>query len=184
MPWYILSYLGMGQVFWNTLPFITPLVTLASILCRALQRRLHIPATLAVAASASVLAIFLLPRNYWTVNWSGMLHGVLARQFYPYYFYPVGPFLAMLAALLAINPPTNDPQPPRLISYPMVATAALSPLAVVMNTGLHYWDFIFTLIYNYAQGQWVLEGLAMVLFTTALLAAVLALAEFIHRRTR
>jgi uncharacterized membrane protein len=64
-----------------------------------------------------------------------------------------------------------------------VATAALSPLAVVMNTGLHYWDFIFTLIYNYAQGQWVLEGLAMVLFTTALLAAVLALAEFIHRRT-
>jgi uncharacterized membrane protein len=64
-----------------------------------------------------------------------------------------------------------------------VATAALSPLAVVMNTGLHYWDFIFTLIYNYTQGQWVLEGLAMVLFTTALLAAVLALAEFIHRRT-
>jgi hypothetical protein len=38
-----------------------------------------------------------------------MLHGVLARQFYPYYFYPVGPFLAMLAALLAINPFTNDP---------------------------------------------------------------------------
>jgi hypothetical protein len=65
-----------------------------------------------------------------------------------------------------------------------VATAALSPLAVVMNTGLHYWDFIFTLIYNYAQGQWGLEGLAMVVFTTALLAAVLALAEFIHRRTR
>jgi hypothetical protein len=64
-----------------------------------------------------------------------------------------------------------------------VATAALSPLAVVMNTGLHYWDFIFMLIYNYAQGQWVLEGLAMVVFTTALLAAVLALAEFIHRRT-
>jgi hypothetical protein len=183
MPWYILSYLGMGQVFWNTLPFITPLVTLAAILYRALQRRLHIPATLAIAASASVLAIFLLPRNYWTVNWSGMLHGVLARQFYPYYFYPVGPFLAMLAALLAINPFTNDPQPPRLVSYPIVATASLSPLAVVMNTGLHYWDFIFTLIYNYAQGQWVLEGLAMVLFTTALLAAVLALAEFIHRRT-
>jgi hypothetical protein len=183
LPWYILSYLGMGQVFWNTLPFITPLVTLAAILYRALQRRLHIPATLAIAASASVLAIFLLPRNYWTVNWSGMLHGVLARQFYPYYFYPVGPFLAMLAALLAINPFTNDPQPPRLVSYPIVATAALSPLAVVMNTGLHYWDFIFTLIYNYAQGQWVLEGLAMVVFTTALLAAVLALAEFIHRRT-
>jgi hypothetical protein len=152
MPWYILSYLGMGQVFWNTLPFITPLVTLAAILYRALQRRLHIPATPAIAASASILAIFLLPRNYWTVNWSGMLHGVLARQFYPYYFYPVGPFLAMLAALLAINPPTNDPQPPRLVSYPIVATAALSPLAVVMNTGLHYWDFIFTLIYNYAQG--------------------------------
>jgi hypothetical protein len=112
-----------------------------------------------------------------------MLHGVLARQFYPYYFYPVGPFLAMLAAQLATSPNSGEPRPTRLVSYPIVATAALSPLAVVMNTGLHYWDFIFTLIYNYAQGQWVLEGLAMVLFTTALLAAVLALAEFIHRRT-
>jgi hypothetical protein len=184
LPWYILSYLGMGQVFWNTLPFITPLVTLTVILYRALQRKLHIPATLAIAASASVLAIFLLPRNYWTVNWSGMLHGVLARQFYPYYFYPVGPFLAMLAAQLATSPNSGEPRPTRLVSYPIVATAALSPLAVVMNTGLHYWDFIFTLIYNYSQGQWVLEGLAMVVFTTALLAAVLALAEFIHRRTR
>jgi len=93
LPWYILSYLGMGQVFWNTLPFITPLVTLAVILYRALQRRLHIPATLAVAASASVLTLFLLPRNYWTANWSGMLQDVLTRQFYPYLLLPCGPVL-------------------------------------------------------------------------------------------
>ena len=184
LPWYMLSYLGMGQVLWNTLPFIIPLVTLAVILYRALQGQLCIPATLAIAASASVLTVFLLPRNYWTYSWGGgSIQGVLTRQFYPYYFYPVGPFLAMLAAQLATSPNSGEPRPTRLVSYPIVATAALSPLAVVMNTGLHYWDFIFTLIYNYAQGQWVLEGLAMVLFTTALLAAVLALAEFIHRRT-
>jgi hypothetical protein len=184
LPWYMLSYLGMGQVLWNTLPFIIPLVTLAVILYRALQGQLCIPATLAIAASASVLTVFLLPRNYWTYSWGGgSIQGVLTRQFYPYYFYPVGPFLAMLAAQLATSPNSGEPRPPRLVSYPIVATAALSPLAVVMNTGLHYWDFIFTLIYNYSQGQWVLEGLAMVVFTTALLAAVLALAEFIHRRT-
>jgi hypothetical protein len=184
LPWYVLSYLGMGQVSWNTLPHVSPLVLLFVIFYRSLRRNLSFPSLPGIAASSIILTIFLLPRDYWTYSWSGgAIQGVLSRQFYPYYFYPVGPFLAMLAALLAINPPTNDPQPPRLISYPIVATAALSPLAVVMNTGLPYWDFIFTLIYNYAQGQWVLEGLAMVVFTTALLAAVLALAEFIHRRT-
>jgi len=183
LPWHILSYLGMGQVFWNTLPFITPLITLAAILHRTVQGKLHIPTALAIAASASVLAIFLLPRNYWTVNWSGMLQGVLARQFYPYYFYPVGPFLAMLAAHIATEPHASELRPPRLTVYPLVATAALAPLAVVMNSGLPYWDFIFTLIYNYSQGQWVGEGLLMVLFTTALFGALLAAAEFVYRRS-
>jgi hypothetical protein len=182
LPWYILSYLGMGQVFWNTLPFITPLVTLAVILYRALQRRLHIPANLAVAASASVLTMLLLPRNYWTANWSGMLQGVLARQFYPYYFYPVGPFLAMLAAQIAFGPNSDEPRPTRLAFHPTVATAALAPLAVVMNLGFPYWDFIFTLIYNYSQGQWLLEGAAMIIFTAALTAAIVILAEYLYRR--
>jgi hypothetical protein len=182
LPWYILSYLAMGQVFWNTLPFITPLITLAVILLRALQRRLQIPTTLAIAASASVLTIFLLPRNYWTVSWSGMLHGVLARQFYPYYFYPVGPFLAMLAAQIAAGPHSDEPRPPRLAFYPIVATAALAPLAVVMNMGAPYWDFIFTLIYNYSQGQWLLEGASMIAFTTALIAVLVILAEYLYRR--
>jgi hypothetical protein len=59
----------------------------------------------------------------------------------------------------------------------------LSPFALVMNLAFPYWDFIFTLIYNYTQGQWVLEGLAMVLFTTAMLAAVLAAAEYVYRRS-
>jgi hypothetical protein len=182
LPWYILSYLGMGQVFWNTLPFITPLVTLAVILYKALQGRLHIPANLAVAASASVLTMLLLPRNYWTANWSGMLQGVLARQFYPYYFYPVGPFLAMLAAQIAFGPNSDEPRPTRLAFHPIVATAALAPLAVVMNLGFPYWDFIFTLIYNYSQGQWLLEGAAMIIFTAALTAAIVILAEYLYRR--
>jgi hypothetical protein len=52
-----------------------------------------------------------------------------------------------------------------------------------MNLAFPHWDFIFTLIYNYTQGQWVLEGLAMVLFTTAMLAAVLAVAEYVYRRS-
>jgi hypothetical protein len=185
LPWYVLSYLGMGQVSWNTLPHVSPLVLLFVIFYRSLRRNLSFPSLPGIAASSIILTIFLLPRGYWTYSWGGgAIQGVLSRQFYPYYFYPVGPFLAILAALLAITPFTNDRCPSRLVSYPIVATAALSLLAVVMNTGLPYWDFIFTLIYNYSQGQWVLEGLAMVLFTTALLAAVLALAEFIHRRTR
>ncbi len=182
LPWYVLSYLGMGQVFWNTLPFITPLATLVVILFRALQGRLQIPTALAIAASASVLTMFLLPRNYWTVNWSGMLQGVLARQFYPYYFYPVGPFLAVLAAQIAAGPITDDTPPRRFTVYPVVATAALAPLAVVMNTIAPYWDFIFTLIYNYSLGQWLLEGAAMIAFTTALAAALVILAEYLYRR--
>jgi ABC-type Fe3+ transport system permease subunit len=111
-----------------------------------------------------------------------MLQGVLARQFYPYYFYPVGPFLAMLAAQIAFGPNSDEPRPTRFAFHPIVATAALAPLAVVMNLGFPYWDFIFTLIYNYSQGQWLLEGAAMIIFTAALTAAIVILAEYLYRR--
>jgi hypothetical protein len=183
LPWYILSYLGMGQVFWNTLPFITPLVTLAVILYKALQRRLHIPATLAVAASASVLTIFLLPRNYWTANWSGMLQGVLARQFYPYYFYPVGPFFAILiGALLAQQNDGTETACSRLITYPVLLASVLSPFALVMNLAFPYWDFLFTLIYNLSLGRWVAEGITATTVTTAMLAFAVIFSELLHRR--
>jgi len=183
LPWYILSYLGMGQVFWNTLPFITPLVTLAVILYRALQGRLHVPATLAVAASTSVLTIFLLPRNYWTANWSGMLQGVLARQFYPYYFYPVGPFFAILiGALLAQQNDRTETACSRLITYPVLLASVLSPFALVMNVAFPYWDFLFTLIYNLSLGRWVVEGLAATSVTAAMLAFAVIFSELMHRR--
>jgi hypothetical protein len=183
LPWYILSYLGMGQVFWNTLPFITPLVTLAVILYRALQGRLHVPATFAVAASASVLTIFLLPRNYWTANWSGMLQGVLARQFYPYYFYPVGPFFAILiGALLAQQNDRTETTCPRIITYPVLLASVLSPFALIMNLAFPYWDFLFTLIYNLSLGRWVTEGLAATFVTTAMLVFAVILSELLHRR--
>jgi hypothetical protein len=182
LPWYILSYLAMGQVFWSTLPFITPLITLSAILFRAQQKRLLFSTPLALAASASVLAIFLLPRNYWTLNWSGVLHGVLARQFYPYYFYLLGPFLAILSAQILTTAKNDEQRPLRLAVYPTVAASVLAPLAVVMNLGAPYWDFIFTLIYNYSQGQWLVEGAAMIAFTTVLTAAVLITAELVYRR--
>jgi 4-amino-4-deoxy-L-arabinose transferase-like glycosyltransferase len=183
LPWYILSYLGMGQVFWNTLPFITPLVTLAIILYRALQGRLHIPATLAVAASASALTIFLLPRNYWTANWSGMLQGVLARQFYPYYFYPVGPFFAILTgALLAQQNDRTETTCSRLITYPVLLASVLSPFALVMNLAFPYWDFLFTLIYNLSLGRWVAEGITATSVTAAMLVFAVTFSELMHRR--
>ena len=183
LSWYILSYLGMGQVFWNTLPFITPLVTLAIILYRALQGRLHIPATLAVAASASALTIFLLPRNYWTANWSGMLQGVLARQFYPYYFCPVGPFFAILTgALLAQQNDRTETECSRLITYPVLLASVLSPFALVMNLAFPYWDFLFTLIYNLSLGRWVAEGITATSVTAAMLAFAVIFSELMHRR--
>jgi 4-amino-4-deoxy-L-arabinose transferase-like glycosyltransferase len=183
LPWYILSYLGMGQVFWNTLPFITPLVTLAVILYKALQRRLHIPATLAVATSASALTIFLLPRNYWTANWSGMLQGVLARQFYPYYFYPVGPFFAILTgALLAQQNDRTETACSRLITYPVLLASVLSPFALVMNLAFPYWDFVFTLIYNLSLGRWVAEGITATFITAAMLVFAVIFSELMHRR--
>jgi len=173
----------MGQVFWNTLPFITPLVTLAIILYRALQGSLHVPATLAVAASASVLTIFLLPRNYWTANWSGMLQSVLARQFYPYYFYPVGPFFAILTgALLAQQNDRTETACSRLITYPVLLASVLSPFALVMNLAFPCWDFLFTLIYNLSLGRWVAEGIAATFITIAMLVFAVIFSELMHRR--
>jgi hypothetical protein len=183
LSWYVLSYLGMGQVFWNTLPMVSPLVLLLGVIYRSFRRDLSFPSLPSIAASSMILTIFLIPRNYWTYSWSGgAVLGVLTRQFYPYYFYPVGPFLAMLAAQIAFGPNSDEPRPTRLAFHPIVATAALAPLAVVMNLGFPYWDFTFTLIYNYSQGQWIPEGAAMIIFTAALTAAIVILAEYLYRR--
>ncbi len=185
LPWYILTYLGLGSVSWSTLPQVTPLVLLALLIWSALSRRTAPPCLELTAAAAMIATIFLLPRNYWTYVWAGSVRGedVLFKQFYPYYFYPIGPFLSILVgALLAQQNGRSRIECPRLVSYPVLLTALLSPFAFVMNLAFPYWDFIFTLIYNYSQGQWLLEGAAMIAFTTALTAVLVLLAEYLYRR--
>ncbi len=187
LPWYILTYLGLGSVSWNTLPQVTPLVLLALLIWSALSRRTAPPCLELTAAAAIITTIFLLPRNYWTYVWAGSVRGedVLFKQFYPYYFYPIGPFLSILVgALLAQQNGRSKIECPRLVSYPVLLTALLSPFAFVMNLTFPYWDFIFTLIYNYSRGQWLAEGTAMIIFTTALVATIVATAEYIHRRAK
>ena len=180
--WYILSYIGMGQVFWNTLPFITPLILLIIIIHKSLRRELSLPLMPSIAASSMILTIFLLPRNYWTYSWGGgAVQGILLRQFYPYYFYPIGPFLAILAAAL-ITGGGRAGIKSRIVSYPLLMAVLVSPLAVVMNLGLPYWDFIFTLIYSLAQGSWIIEGAAATAITTAILMATIIATELLHRR--
>ncbi|MDJ0274530.1 MAG: hypothetical protein NYU90_04945 [Aigarchaeota archaeon] len=61
-------------------------------------------------------------------------------------------------------------------------TAILSPMALVMNLGLPYWEFVFTLIYSATQGQWVVEGTIATLVTVLMLAFALLAAELLHRR--
>jgi 4-amino-4-deoxy-L-arabinose transferase-like glycosyltransferase len=180
--WYVLSYLGLGQVFWNTLPMLSPLVLLFVLVYRSFRRDLSLPSLAGIAASSMILTIFLLPRNYWTYSWGGgAVQGVLTRQFYPYYFYPAGPFLAILAGIL-IYGAAGEPVKSRLVSYPVFLTALLSPIAVVMNLGFPYWDFIFTLIYNLSVGSWIIEGTAATIFTALLLAAILVISEKMHRK--
>jgi hypothetical protein len=180
LPWYILAYLGMGQVAWNTLPPIAPLVLLAIIMYTTMKNKPYItghPA--AMAASAMMLTIFLLPRNYWTYSWGGgAIQGVLIRQFYPYYFYPLIPFLATLI------PPANRSESinSRLVTYPILLTTLLSPLTFTMNLGLPYWDFLFTLIYSSSQGSWVAEGIIAITITVAILIASVTAAELLHRK--
>jgi hypothetical protein len=148
---------------------------------RSFRRDLSLPSLPGIAASSMILTIFLLPRNYWTYSWGGgAVQGVLTRQFYPYYFYPAGPFLAILAGIL-IYGAAGEPVKSRLVSYPVFLTALLSPIAVVMNLGFPYWDFIFTLIYNLSVGSWIIEGTAATIFTALLFAAILVISEKMHR---
>jgi hypothetical protein len=182
LSWYILSYLGLGQVFWNTLPMVSPLVLLFVVVYRSFRRDLSLPSLPGIAASSMILTIFLLPRNYWTYSWGGgVVQGVLTRQFYPYYFYPAGPFLAILAGIL-IYGSAGECVKYRLVTYPVFLMALLSPIAVVMNLGFPYWDFIFTLIYNYPSGQMAYEGLIATAITTTILLMTIAMTELIHRK--
>ncbi|MEM1534840.1 MAG: hypothetical protein QXE49_07135 [Nitrososphaerota archaeon] len=184
LPWHILSYLGMGQVSWGTLPHITPLILFILLSYRTAQNRLHIPSHVVVPASAMVLAIFLLPRSYWTYSWgAGYIQGVLVRHFYPYYFYPASPLLAALSASI-LAPRTIDNHQRRIAAYPALLTALLSPLVFIMNLGMPYWDFLFNLIYSASQGYWVTEGLVATGITTAILATVLAAAEIIYKKAK
>ncbi|MEM2237743.1 MAG: hypothetical protein QXR26_03275 [Candidatus Caldarchaeum sp.] len=181
LPWYILSYLGMGVVSWNTFPYIIPLALLAVTVWLAVQRHSYRGGAF-IPAAAAVLSVALLPRNYWTYSWgAGAVQGVLIRQFYPYYFYITSPFLAMLTAQ-AIGGGGNGEKTPRIIFYPPLFTALLSPLAVAMNLGMPYWDFIFNLIYSFSQGLWVVEGFTALLLTLAALTTVFLITETFYRR--
>ncbi|GBC70953.1 hypothetical protein HRbin02_00727 [Candidatus Calditenuaceae archaeon HR02] len=184
LPWYILTYLGLGHVSWNTLPLTSTFTLFLALLYRAVKRELNPPKTLTTAASAMVLTLFLIPRNYWTYSWAGgFLQGVLAKQFYPYYFYPLAPFAATLAAPL-IAGLKGDTIKERTVTYPIYMAAILSPIALIMNLGFPYWDFLFTLIYSSTQGSWILEGTAAAAITTATLIATITAAELLHRKSR
>jgi hypothetical protein len=184
LSWYVLSYLGMGQVFWNTLPMVSPLALLLIIIYRSFKKELSFSPLPSIAASSMILTIFLIPRNYWTYSWSGgAVLGVLSRQFYPYYFYPVGPFFAILAGtLLAQQNNRTETDCSRLITYPVLLASVLSPFALVMNVAFPYWDFLFTLIYNLSLGRWVVEGLTATSVTTAMLVFAVMFSELMHRR--
>jgi hypothetical protein len=161
---------------------VSPLVLLFVVVYRSFRRDLSLPSLPGIAASSMILTIFLLPRNYWTYSWGGgVVQGVLTRQFYPYYFYPAGPFLAILAGILTYGS-AGECVKYRLVTYPVFLMALLSPIAVVMNLGFPYWDFIFTLIYNYPSGQMAYEGLIATAITTTILLMTIAMTELIHRK--
>lgn len=183
LPWYILSYFGMGSVYWNTLPYFLPFMLLVSLVW-SIMRKSFVYTYALLPAAASVLAVALIPRNYWTYSWgAGFLQGILTRQLYPYYFYVTAPFLAVLTVQLLCDV-KNEVKPSRIASFPPIIVAILSPMAIIMNSGYPYWDFVFNLIYSYSLGFWVVEGLSAIFLTTAFLALVLVSAEAVYRQSK
>ncbi|MCS6784770.1 MAG: hypothetical protein NZ581_06195, partial [Candidatus Caldarchaeum sp.] len=78
----------------------------------------------------------------------------------------------------------NEVKPSRIASFPPIIVAILSPMAIIMNSGYPYWDFVFNLIYSYSLGFWVVEGLSAIFLTTAFLALVLVSAEAVYRQSK
>lgn len=176
-PWYFLTYFGLGQVFWNTLPSISHILLLPSLLVSFMRKELNLDDALLLFVAASILSIVFIPRNYWTYEWGmgfAKGEGVLFKQFYPYYFYFPNVIAGMISCKLLIDRKGFRELSCRELALviPLIVYALTSPLAFVMNLYYPYWDFIFTLILNYSKGDSPMAYSGYVAFMVTLILSI------------
>ena len=183
-PWYILTYFGMGQIHWNVLPSTSHFLLFCGIFYRLLNRSLRMNRKLVILLLAAILTVVFIPRNYWTTSWGGGVikgEGVLLKQFYSYYFYFTNLVAGLVAcSILFLKYPRNDVGNP-LAFFPVMLYCLTAPLAMIMNTFYPYWDFVFTLIFNFSAGNPVMGeyGLQALLITIILCVAFIVISVFL-----
>ena len=188
-PWYILTYFGMGQIQWNVLPSTSHFLLFCAIIYRSLRRDLRINRRMMTFLLASILMMVFMPRNYWTTTWGGGVikgENVLLKQFYPYYFYLTN-LVAGLATcdLLFVRSSFSDVKYLTASFSAVVVYCLTAPFTLIMNGLYPYWDFIFTLIFNFSKGNPIMEhyGLLAFIVTLVMLLALIIFATLILRRT-
>ena len=186
-PWYILTYLGIGQVHWNVLPSISHILLFSSIIYMCLKREFQADENLAIFLVISILAIVFIPRNYWTYTWGINLlksESVLFKQFYPYYFYITNLASGMFASYMIFGASYLRRLKVKIIIFPTILYSLTAPFTAVMNGLYPYWDFIFTLILNFSRDNPVMKyyGLLAFIVTTLMLATLITLVTMTLRR--
>ncbi|MCD6536054.1 MAG: hypothetical protein J7K49_03370 [Thaumarchaeota archaeon] len=187
-PWYFLTYFGLGQVHWKVLPSLSQAALFLSLVYGFTHGRIRIDSRVLVFLTAAVLSVAFIPRNYWTYSWAmGQIKSeeVLIKQFYPYYFY-LANTASGIAALSQFSGRVKSFRGRRILLSVVLLFALTFPFILVFNLGYPYWDFIFTLIFNYSQKNptIALLGLTALLITSLLFLGIMVLTLILSRKIR
>ena len=187
-PWYFLTYFGLGQVHWKVLPSLSQAALFLSLVYGFIRGRVRIDSRVLVFLTAAVLSVAFIPRNYWTYSWAmGQIKSeeVLIKQFYPYYFY-LANTASGIAALSQFSGYVKGFRGQKVLFSIVLLFALTFPFVLIFNLGYPYWDFIFTLIFNYSQGNPVLAlyGLTALLITLIMSLGTLSLTLILSRKIK
>ena len=177
-PWYFLTYFGLGQVHWKVMPSISHFFLFLMLVYCYAQGKVDIDSRIILMSAAAILSTAFIPRNYWTYSWAmGIVKSgeVLIKQFYPYYFYFTNLMSGIIASGLWFrSPEVEEPSSFKVLLFIVTLFAMTSPFVMIFNLGYPYWDFIFTLILNYSQGNPLMasHGLTALILTTTIVASV------------
>ena len=186
-PWYILTYLGIGQVHWNVLPSISHILLFSAIIYMCLKREFQADESLTTFLITSILTIVFIPRNYWTYTWGVNFlksESVLFKQFYPYYFYITNIASGMFASCMILGASYSCNLKAKIVIFPITLYSLTAPLTAVMNGLYPYWDFVFTLILNFSRGNPIMRGYGLLAFiiTTVVLITLITFTVMTLRR--
>jgi len=186
-PWYILTYLGMGQVHWNVLPSISHVLLFSAVIYMCLRREFEADENLTIFLVTSILTVVFIPRNYWTYTWGVNFlqsESVLFKQFYPYYFYLTNMASGMFASYMILGASYSYHLKAKIVIFPIILYSLTAPFTAVMNGLYPCWDFIFTLILNFSRSNPIMRdyGLSAFIITTVMLVTLITFVAMTLRR--